>query len=241
MMKAIITDIEGTTSSLSFVKEILFPYARDHITAYITSHDNDPAIQEALNEARKIAGAELTTDQLIEAFIQWIDLDKKVTPLKTIQGLLWEKGYREGHFKGHIYADAVDSLRKWQRLGFKIFVYSSGSVYAQKLLFGHTEHGDLNPLFSGYFDTHIGVKTSPDSYSKIASSIEIQPENCLFLSDIKEELDAAHRSGMHVIWLTRTNRPDRRAVYPQVSSFNDIDPGIILNSKGTGLKSESMR
>ena len=241
MIKSIITDIEGTTSSLAFVKEVLFPYARNHITAYIRSHEKDQAIRQALDETRKMIGVESTTDQLIERFIQWIDEDKKVTPLKTIQGLLWENGYREGHFKGHIYEDAVSNLRKWKNLGFRIFVYSSGSVYAQKLLFGHTDHGDLNPIFNGYFDTHIGAKTSPDSYEKIAASIETKPDNCLFLSDIKAELDAAQRSGMHTIWLVRNNNPDPLADHHQVSSFNDISPGNTLKRNYIGLMSDKMQ
>jgi len=231
MIKAIITDIEGTTSSLAFVKEVLFPYARNHIAAYIRAHEKDPDVRQALDEARNISSVDLTTDQLIERFIQWIDEDKKITPLKTIQGLLWENGYHEGHFKGHIYEDVIANLRKWKNLGIRIYVYSSGSVYAQKLLFSHTEYGDMNPIFSSYFDTHIGAKNSPDSYENIAASIEINPGNCLFLSDIKEELDAAKKSGMLTVWLVRNNKPDPMAEHKQVSSFNDIDPGIALENK----------
>lgn len=222
MIKAIITDIEGTTSSLAFVKDILFPYARNHIAAYILIHEKEPPVQQSLLEARKLIGADLTTEQLIHTFIQWIDEDKKITPLKTIQGLLWEDGYCKGDFKGHIYKDAVENLKKWKDLGIKIFVYSSGSIFAQKLLFGHTDYGDLNPFFTGYFDTTIGVKTSVDSYRKIASSIALCPDNCLFLSDIKHELDAAHEVGMHTIWLVRKGNLDPSADHMQVTNFNAI-------------------
>ena len=237
MIKAVITDIEGTTSSLAFVKEVLFPYARNHIAAYIRSHDTDPDVRQALDEARKMSSTELTTDQLIDTFIRWIDEDKKITPLKSIQGLLWERGYHEGHFKGHIYKDAVANLKKWKDLGIRIYVYSSGSVYAQKLLFANTEFGDLKTIFSGYFDTHVGAKTSPGSYEKIAASIDISPENCLFLSDIKEELDAAQKSGMHTVWLVRNSEPDPMAKHQQVTSFNDIDPGNATTVNAVGQRS----
>ena len=241
MINAIITDIEGTTSSLAFVKDVLFPYARNHIAAYIRSHENDPAVDRVLDEAREISGDHLDTNQLIQTFIQWIDEDKKITPLKTIQGLLWEEGYRQGDFKGHIYDDAVVNLRKWKNHGIRIYVYSSGSVYAQKLLFGHTEFGDLNPIFSGYFDTHTGVKTSAESYQKIAVSIDEDPENCLFLSDIKQELDAALQSGMHTVWLTRDKKPDPETDHRQVASFDEIDPAILQHGNNINMKSNILQ
>ena len=238
MIKAIITDIEGTTSSLAFVKDILFPYARNHIADFIRTHAKDPLVQKSLLETRNIIGSDLTTEQLIQTLIQWIDEDKKITPLKTIQGLLWENGYLKGDFKGHIYEDAVVNIKKWKELGVRIYVYSSGSIYAQKLLFGHTKYGDLNPVFTDYFDTQIGAKTSVDSYQKIAASIAIEPEYCLFLSDIKPELDAAHEAGMHTIWLVRNGTPDQSAMHLQVSNFNGIDirnlPQVKdLNTKAT--------
>lgn len=236
MIQAIITDIEGTTSSLAFVKEVLFPYARDHIAAYIRNHEKEAPVQQALVEAGKINGTDSTTEQLIQTFIQWIDEDQKITPLKTIQGLLWETGYREGHYKGHIYEDAVNKLRKWKKLGIKIYVYSSGSVYAQKLLFGHTEYGDLNPVFTDYFDTRIGAKTSKDSYQKIAASIAVTPEDCLFLSDIKQELDAAQEAGMHTIWLVRNGRLDSSAAHQQVANFDDINLDNIYRQNHAGTK-----
>ncbi|MDD2801940.1 MAG: acireductone synthase, partial [Methylococcales bacterium] len=173
MIKAIVTDIEGTTSSLSFVKEVLFPYARANLAGYIHRHADEPQVQTLLNGARAEAGAELTIEQLITQFIQWIDDDKKVTPLKSLQGLIWEAGYRQGDFKGHIYPDAAEYLKTWKSQGLDLYVYSSGSVYAQKLLFAHTNYGDLTPLFSGYFDTHIGGKKEPQSYRNIAEKIAV--------------------------------------------------------------------
>lgn len=224
MIKAIVTDIEGTTSSLAFVKETLFPYARNHIAEYIRAHENDPSIQQALIDTRQIAGRDLTTEQLIQILIQWIDEDKKITPLKTIQGLLWENGYCQGHYKGHIYEDAVNNLKKWKNQGISIYVYSSGSVHAQKLLFGNTVYGDLNPIFSGYFDTQIGAKTTVESYQKISASISVDPKYCLFLSDIKQELDAARQAGMETIWLVRDGKSNTEVDHKQAVDFNSIKP-----------------
>jgi enolase-phosphatase E1 len=151
MIKAIITDIEGTTSSLSFVKDVLFPYARAKLPAFVEAHQQDAQLQILLDDAAKIMGGEPDVEMLIAQFLNWIDEDKKITPLKSLQGLIWEAGYQQGDFKGHVYGDAVEALRAWKAQGLALYVYSSGSVQAQKLLFAHTEYGDLTPLFSGYF------------------------------------------------------------------------------------------
>ncbi|MGR8951746.1 MAG: acireductone synthase [Gammaproteobacteria bacterium] len=208
MIKAIITDIEGTTSSLSFVKDVLFPYARAHIAAFVRNHADDPEVQQLLADVSREAGRVLDVEQTIAQLIEWIDQDKKVTPLKALQGLIWDEGYRQGAFTGHIYADAAKNLQAWQASGLRLYVYSSGSVHAQKLLFAHTEYGDLTPWFSGYFDTRIGGKREVDSYRHIANALRMPPENLLFLSDIKEELDAAKQAGFHTIWLVRDGNPD---------------------------------
>jgi enolase-phosphatase E1 len=222
MIKAIVTDIEGTTSSLSFVKEVLFPYARAHLADFVRSHADELAVKALLEDACQIVGKKLTTEQLITQFIDWIDTDKKVTPLKSLQGLIWEAGYQQGDFNGHIYRDAADNLKKWHIQGLALYVYSSGSVYAQKLLFTHTEFGDLTPLFSGYFDTHIGGKQQVESYQRIAETIGLPAEQLLFLSDINEELDAAKAAGFATIQLTREAAFDTQTNHSQVKSFDEI-------------------
>ncbi|MFZ2168400.1 MAG: acireductone synthase [Methylococcaceae bacterium] len=222
MIKAIVTDIEGTTSSLTFVKEVLFPYARANMADYVRRHKDEPQVKTLLKESCKEAGAELDTEQLIQQFIRWIDEDKKVTPLKSLQGLIWETGYHKGDFKGHVYPDAATYLKAWKTTGLDLYIYSSGSVYAQKLLFSHTEYGDLTPLFSGYFDTHIGGKKEQESYCKIAEQLGIPANQLLFLSDIKEELDAAKTAGFQTLWLTRDSTPDPQAAHQQVSDFDQI-------------------
>jgi len=225
MIKAIVTDIEGTTSSILFVKDVLFPYARANLAGYVRQHSGDPQVKALLDDVCKEAGLELSIEQIIEQLIQWIDEDKKATPLKSLQGLIWEAGYRQGDFKGHLYADAAAKLKAWKDEGLDLYVYSSGSVYAQKLLFGHTEYGDLTPLFSGYFDTHIGGKKEQQSYDRIAAELGLPAGELLFLSDIKEELDAAKAAGFETIWLVRDGAIDPQAEHRQVGNFDRIDVG----------------
>ncbi len=222
MIKAIVTDIEGTTSSLSFVKDVLFPYAREKLPEYVRQHQQDDQILDLLTITCKEAGITFDVEKAIVQLIQWLDEDKKITPLKALQGLIWQAGYEQGDLHGHIYPDAVVNLKAWHEQGIALYVYSSGSVLAQKLLFGHTEAGDLTPLFSGYFDTNIGGKKEKASYRKIADSIGLPPHAILFLSDIKEELDAAKAAGYSTYWLTRENPPDVKAEHPQVVSFDSI-------------------
>ncbi|QPK62297.1 acireductone synthase [Methylomonas sp. LL1] len=222
MIKAIVTDIEGTTSSLSFVKDVLFPYARAHLPEFVKQHQDEAEVKALLADARREAGSELGLEQLVAQCIDWIDRDQKITPLKSLQGLIWEAGYRRGDFNGHLYEDAVRNLNAWKEAGYALYVYSSGSVHAQKLLFGHTEYGDLTPLFSGYFDTHIGGKREAVSYQRIAEQIQLQPEEILFLSDIKEELDAASQAGLNTYWLIRNRTADPQAAHRHAYDFDAI-------------------
>ncbi|MFP5344569.1 MAG: acireductone synthase [Gammaproteobacteria bacterium] len=222
MIKAIVTDIEGTTSSLSFVKDVLFPYARARMAEFVRARASDPAVRKLLDEVRRMLDERADDEKIIAQLIQWIDEDKKITPLKALQGMIWERGFKQGDFKGHVYEDAASNLKKWYAQGIKLYVFSSGSVQAQKLLFAHTGYGDLTPLFSGYFDTTAGAKKESGSYRKIAQTIGLAPGDILFLSDVKEELDAAREARMQTIWLTRNSAPDAAAAHERVSSFDDI-------------------
>ena len=143
MIKAIVTDLEGTTTSIRFVHEVLFPYARERIGAFVRSHAEDPEVVTQLNEVRREAGEALDLDAVIQKLIAWIDTDKKITPLKALQGMLWEAGFRNGDFTGHVYDDAVRHLKGWHARGIPLYVFSSGSVQAQRLLFGYSDAGDL--------------------------------------------------------------------------------------------------
>lgn len=223
MIKAIVTDIEGTTSSLSFVKEVLFPYSRSHIADFVRSHAHELPIQALMEDVCQFANAELNQEQIIAQLIDWIDQDKKIPPLKSLQGLIWQTGYQQGDFYGHIYSDAVNALKKWQAQGLNLYVYSSGSVHAQKLLFAHTEFGDLTPLFSAYFDTHIGGKHHTRSYQHIAEELGLSGKQILFLSDSLEELNAAKTADFATIQLLREGEIDSQVSHLQVRSFDDIN------------------
>jgi enolase-phosphatase E1 len=222
MVKAIVTDIEGTTSSLSFVKDVLFPYARERLAEFVRAHAQEPAVRRELEEVRRLGGKDLNQTEIIDQLIRWIEEDKKITPLKSLQGMIWEEGYKKGAFKGHMYEDAARRLKQWKTAGIMLYVFSSGSVQAQRLLFAHTEYGDLTPLFSGYFDTRIGNKREAGSYQKIAAAIGIPPGDILFLSDIKEELDAARAADMQTGWLVRDDAPDAKAPHRQAKSFDEV-------------------
>lgn len=223
MLRAIVTDIEGTTSSLSFVKDVLFPYARAHLADYVQQHSNDKKIQKIIADVVNEVGQELSQQQVIEQMIQWIDEDKKITPLKALQGLIWEAGYQGGDYQGHIYADAKERLEQWKEQGIDLYVYSSGSVHAQKLLFGHTAYGDLNPLFNGYFDTRIGAKQEAQSYRNILDELQLPGNEVLFLSDIVAELDAARAAGMRTGWLVREAENNVNSEHRQAKDFTEIN------------------
>lgn len=224
MIRAIVTDIEGTTSSISFVHDVLFPYARAHMDEFVRTHAQDPAVAAQVDEVRKLVGEPgMALDGVIQQLCDWIAQDKKITPLKALQGLIWEAGYRNGDFHGHVYADAVDRLRQWHDQGIALYVYSSGSVHAQKLLFGYSSAGDLTPLFSGYFDTHIGAKGDARSYTHIVAALGLPASCILFLSDVLAELDAARAAGLRTCWLVRGGEPDTDSPHPIARDFAAID------------------
>lgn len=223
MIRAVVTDIEGTTSSLSFVKEVLFPYARRRIGDFLREHGDEPRVAELVAGVRRIMGREADLDEVIAQLVEWIDQDRKITPLKALQGLVWEHGYRCGDFTGHVYEDAVRVLRDWHAQGLRLYVYSSGSVHAQKLLFSHTPYGDLTPLFAGYFDTRTGPKLEAASYRRIAGEVGLPPGGILFLSDAVRELDAAREAGMRTCQLVRDGTPRAGGTHPEARDFTEID------------------
>jgi enolase-phosphatase E1 len=220
--RSIVTDIEGTTSSIAFVHDVLFPYASKMLPEFVRRHARDKNVAELLNTARQEAGENSAdVERVIAILLQWIREDRKATPLKALQGLIWEQGYAQKDFTGHIYEDAARNLRIWHKSGIELYVYSSGSVQAQQLLFGHSDAGDLRPLFKGYFDTRIGGKREADSYRAIIDTIGAPADTILFLSDIVAELDAARDAGMQTLQLVRDpgTQTDSHLV---AHSFDDI-------------------
>ncbi len=222
MIRAILTDIEGTTTSVSFVFEVLFPYARARMADFVREHAAEPAVRKQLEAVAAEAGHPLSDGEAVVQLIRWIDEDRKITPLKTLQGMIWKEGYERGDITSHVYEDAVRNLRRWHAEGLRLYVYSSGSVLAQELLFGHSPVGDLRPLFDGHFDTRTGPKREAPSYTAIASEIGLPPEEILFLSDIREELEAARAAGMRTAWLVRDGALDPSASHPQARDFDGL-------------------
>jgi len=223
MVKAIVCDIEGTTTSLSFVKDLLFPYARRHMSEYVRENMKNLTIAKLLDDVKlTMHRPDATLEDIIDQLERWIDEDKKITPLKAIQGYIWEVGFKNGDYHGHVYADAYKKLKDWHASGINLYVFSSGSVYTQKLIFSHTEYGDLTPLFSDYFDTNVGSKSDPKSYVKIAENTGYLTTEIVFLSDTKHELDAAKSVGLSTVWVVRDESPSHDSQHPQVTNFFGI-------------------
>ena len=228
MKQTILTDIEGTTSSISFVKDVLFPYARKTLPGFVRAHGGEPEVRYWLDQAAVDAGSMCQDEMIVEMLQGWIDEDRKHPALKALQGLIWADGYASGDYVAHVYADAVAALRAWKTAGHPLFVYSSGSVAAQKLLFGHSNAGDLRPLFNGYFDTAVGGKREARSYRNVLESLHLPADQVLFLSDVVEELDAARDAGLQTILVDRLeDYPTPRVGdachgHRRVESFSDI-------------------
>jgi len=221
LINAIVTDIEGTTSSINFVKQVLFPYAAKHLPEFVRDHGAESAVREQLDATAGLSGLPShDTEALIQQLLDWIAADTKATPLKALQGMIWKNGYEAGDYKAHVYADAVQKLTQWHEQKLRLYVYSSGSVRAQQLFFRYSLYGDMRPLFSGYFDTTTGAKQEVDSYRAIATSIDYPSDEILFLSDIETELDAAAAAGFRTCWLMR---PEDVAIDPdQVNSPHPV-------------------
>lgn len=230
MIKAIVTDIEGTTSSIAFVHDTLFPYARERMAEYLHAHWHEADVRTHTAEVVAEAGCEDTSDSVAAELLRWMDADRKATPLKALQGKIWAQGYADGRLHGHVYPDTPDWLRRWAEAGIALYVYSSGSVAAQKLIFGHSVAGDLCPLFSGYFDTTIGGKKESASYARIVEALSLPAEQILFLSDIGTELDAAAAAGMKTCQLLRDASAEAAAGHPHAADFAQVDQRFTLSA-----------
>ncbi|MEY4354326.1 MAG: acireductone synthase [Cyanobacteriota bacterium] len=239
----VLLDIEGTTCPVQFVSETLFPYAADELGDFLDSHNNDVAVQELLSQVAQAwkedpnptaqrllktapLSASLSTQML--PYLQWlIEQDRKLTPLKDLQGMVWEAGYKSGALKGPLYDDVAPALHRWRDAGLGLAVYSSGSVKAQQLIYGHSNVGDLRPLFQHWFDTRIGSKLEPESYIGISADLSTNPQSILFISDSTGELRAARTSGLAVLLCDRngshTCQTDCEG-FATVQSFDKLDP-----------------
>jgi enolase-phosphatase E1 len=222
MIKAIVTDIEGTTSSIDFVHQTLFPYARARMREFLRANAGAVEVQSQIHEIEREVGQDLSPNAAADILERWMAEDRKITPLKALQGMVWKVGYEAGELKGHVYPDTPVYLRRWHQAGRKLYVYSSGSVEAQGLIFSHTDYGDLTPLFSGYFDTRIGGKREASSYRNILGAIGQPGAAVLFLSDVGEELDAAREAGLKTCQLVRDDKTRPAPSHLQAKDFSGV-------------------
>ena len=205
---ALLLDIEGTLGSKAFLSEVLYPYSREQLPAFLAAHAADPQVQQALTDTQRLAEAEgLDASDPVQVLLGWIAQDRKAPPLKKLQGLIWRGGFEQGAFQGHLYPDASAALRRWHAAGLPLAIYSSGSVPAQRLYFGHSVAGDLLPCFRAHFDTDVGPKIEAESYRRIAAALNLAPAQLLFLSDSVAELQAAQAAGVQVLHVLREDTP----------------------------------
>lgn len=222
-LRAILLDIEGTTTPIAFVHDVLFSYARDHVREFLAENSaaDDIALLREEHAKDEVDAPALTGEtESIATYVEWlIKLDRKSTALKSLQGKIWRQGYQDGTLKSQVFADVAPAFARWRDRGLKISIFSSGSVLAQQLLFAHTEVGDLTPYIDSYFDTTVGKKGDKESYRKIAEAMALEPHEILFISDVISELDAANESGMQTILSIRPgNSP-----HPSIRSFDEIE------------------
>jgi enolase-phosphatase E1 len=231
--RGILLDIEGTTSSIAFVYEVLFPFAREYLEDYLRQHWDDLAVERAREQIGRDTGSTFPTDlerglaPLVSEVNRLMDADVKATGLKELQGLIWQQGYLGGLLTSHVYPDVEPALRQWVKLGLDIRVYSSGSVGAQRLFFAHTEAGNLLRLLRGHYDTTTGAKRDPESYRKIAADMALSPNQVLFLSDVVPELDAASAAGLGTVLVVRPGNPPTpdQNPHPVITDFRQIQLG----------------
>ena len=228
--QVILLDVEGTTSSIDFVHDVLFGYAKEHVATFLQEHSHDPKVYEIAQTLAQETGldADIRSSsgctQVVLATIDLMNKDVKSTPLKALQGIIWKTGFQSGQLVAHVFDDVPPSLASWSTSGIDIRIYSSGSIEAQKLFFGHTAAGDLTQHLRGHYDTTTGPKREQESYSKIANDIRVKPEHILFLSDIGAELDAARASGMNTGATIRPGNQPFESLYDheQINSFTDV-------------------
>jgi len=235
--RGILLDIEGTTSSVSYVYDVMFPFARERVADYLAKSWGTPELQTVREQVARDVGHEsfaawqaqfesdVPPERLLhDEIVRLMDADAKATGLKMLQGLVWEAGFRDGLLRAHVFDDVPPALATWKDAGIEVRIYSSGSVHAQKLFFAHSVHGDLLPYIAAHYDTTTGPKREPASYRTIAADFALSPERILFLSDVVEELDAAAEAGLTTALCIREgNAPaPQTASHPQIRSLAEI-------------------
>jgi 2,3-diketo-5-methylthio-1-phosphopentane phosphatase len=238
-VQTIVLDIEGTTTPIAFVHDVLFPFARGHLREHLENPLNADRLREPIRRLREEWSADVARGEqppgppdleseadvvTISAYVEWLmDRDRKSPGLKMLQGHIWEQGYRSGVLKGDVFSDVPPALRRWREARLDVAIYSSGSELAQRLIFGNTAHGDLTPFISRFFDTGVGPKIATESYRRIAADLARPPDRILFVSDVTAELGAATSAGCQVLLCVRPgNRPQPDHSYAAISTFEEI-------------------
>ena len=228
-VRAILLDIEGTTTPIAFVHEVLFSYARTHAREFLATNSNSAEVSADVALLREEQAADLNQGNhppdSIPDYVDWlIERDRKSTGLKSLQGKIWRQGYVDGSLKSEVYADVAPALERWRAQGLSINIFSSGSVLAQQLLFAHTEAGDLTKFIDNYFDTNVGKKGDAESYRRIAEALSQNANDVLFISDVVAELDAATEAGMSTLLSIRPGNPPQNNTdrYRAIHTFDEI-------------------
>ncbi|MCG9698408.1 acireductone synthase [Shewanella sp. Isolate11] len=221
-IRAIVVDTAGTTTDLSFIQDTLFPYSAKALPEFLQANQHNVLVDNCLSDIRDIAlEPDASLERIVEILQQWISEDRKATPLKTLQGLIWKQGYAKGEFKGHIFPDFIEAVKGFKQQNLRLYSFSSGSVEAQKLLFSHSDDGDLTEYFDGHFDTRTGNKRFKQAYSNIINTISLAPKQVLFISDLIEELKAADQAGLRTLQMVRESS-QRTGDFAQISSFTEL-------------------
>jgi enolase-phosphatase E1 len=248
--RGILLDIEGTTSSVSSVYDVMFPFVRRELTIFLKDHWQEPEVLAAAEQIARDAGHEnlLAMCSAASARDDWqaqhvierevlslMDRDVKATGLKQLQGLIWQAGFESGELQAHVYDDVPPALAAWNAAGKDVRIYSSGSIQAQKLFFGHTVAGNLLGQFRGHYDTTTGPKKEAESYRKIAADMQLSPGDVLFASDIVAELEAARGAGLQTVLVVRPgNAPQEQPAdqpHAQIASFAELEFSAGRNSR----------
>jgi enolase-phosphatase E1 len=233
MSQGVLLDIEGTTTPVDFVYRVLFPYAHARLESYLGDHGSDPAVIEDRDAFRAEHARDFAAGRnpppwddspaAVAAYARWLmDQDRKATPLKSLQGKIWAEGYAKGELQGQVFEDVPRALRRWTDAGKRVAIFSSGSVLAQKLIFGHTSYGDLTRHLSGFFDTTTGPKSEADSYRRIAGALGLLPGDVLFVSDSLPELEAARVAGLDTALAARADPPPTSGAHRLVTTFDPL-------------------
>jgi enolase-phosphatase E1 len=225
----VVLDIEGTLTATSQVHVVLYDYARPRLGPWIDAHGEDPVVAEAVGQVRELGGlpSSASTDDVVAVLHGWMDADQKIAPLKTLQGLIWEKGYADGDLTTEFFPDVAPKLRQWHASGLGLAVFSSGSVAGQIASFSRTTDGDLTGLFSKHFDTvNAGPKREEPSYQAIAAGLDSIPSRIVFFSDVPAELDAARAAGWQTVGVARAGEPFGDADFGPhltIGSFDEVE------------------